>query len=61
MTTCHEQPAEIAGRASGLNLAAQRQQNGITLEQIAAATKIGLYFLRAIERRKLQGIARWRL
>jgi cytoskeleton protein RodZ len=32
-----------------LNLAAHRQQRGITLEQIAAETRIGLHFLRAIE------------
>ena len=32
-----------------LNLATQRQKNGISLEQIAEVTKISMRFLRAIE------------
>jgi cytoskeletal protein RodZ len=32
-----------------LNLSARRAQRGLTLEQIAGTTKIGVYFLRAIE------------
>ena len=56
MTTCHEQPRETVSRASGLNLAAQRQQKGITLEQIAAATRIGVYFLQAIEAEKFRAL-----
>lgn len=35
--------------ASSLNLATSRQKKGISLEQIAEATKISIRFLRAIE------------
>ncbi len=35
--------------AGSLNLAITRQKNGISLEQIAEATKISMRFLRAIE------------
>ena len=48
MTTCQE-PQPIRDRESTLNLAVQRRQKGISLEQIAEETKIGLHFLRAIE------------
>lgn len=38
-----------SSRLPQLNLAARRAQNGVTLEQIAASTKISPLFLRAIE------------
>ena len=48
--SAHNEGVAVTHRSElGLNLKPHRERSGMTLEEVAAATRIGLHFLRAIE------------